>query len=894
MASVFIDIPGVGNVEAKNAATEATLKEILKVMQGVQKNTGGGSGGNKGGSGNNSGGGSGPTSAAGKAAYALGQGFGKLVKTTGIVVGGFDSLSKATTGIIQQFANVGDSVEAAAGIFKGLPIVGTMFGAVASAATKVTRAYTDATAAGATFGGSMASFSAAAGQAGMTMEKFGAFISKNGEALTAFGGTTEDGANRFAKVSKQLLSTSSGLYALGYSTDDINQGLANYGKTLKLQGRQGTMTNAELAAGSRKYLQEMDLLAKVTGESRKQQEDARQKLLMDAQVQAKVNSMSTEAGEAFMNTINGLPPGLRDVAKDIMVTGTATTEEAQKFSSLMPESANLMREYAEITNRGGTVTKEMQQRLQNTMAMEGKSAKAQYEQVGKYNKEMAGTYNMLSQSAAMNKDALTDAEKAQLKAKEETDAMNKRMQEAQQTLAKFSNAFTMALVNSGLLDLLMKSFEVVAKFVMDTVVPIFHILAGVVTTIGGILLATLKPAFESVGGFIAETLYPAFQRLAAFFIVDVIPGIMQTVEELKPVFSAVGTFISEVLYPPIEKVASFIFDNLTPILIGLGVGMAAYAAAKVVGTGIAIANNVAEAVRTGTVMASIAGFLGLNAAMLPFVAIAAGIVITLGVLWAIFKKLGGDTQVLGDLFSLMGAKIKGWWLQLKDGLFSLLNKIPGMRGDFDKDLEEIKKEREENATKQTELSTNITTRMEENKKKAAEEATAKENKRNEVKNQTDIKNIKAQQAAAKAQEDANKDKKAALDEAKNIDYNASSVDVLKQYAAKEGSAFIKTPENKAAAGAESARASAVATTEQERVAAQQAAAKKAEEEKAKAGVTGGGGGSTAPTQESATSLLASLNTKMDQLIRINRNVNEIAESQLSVQKGMTGNLYKAV
>ena len=30
MAGVTIDIPGIGNVEAKNAATEATLREILK------------------------------------------------------------------------------------------------------------------------------------------------------------------------------------------------------------------------------------------------------------------------------------------------------------------------------------------------------------------------------------------------------------------------------------------------------------------------------------------------------------------------------------------------------------------------------------------------------------------------------------------------------------------------------------------------------------------------------------------------------------------------------------------------------------------------------------------------------------------------------------------------
>ena len=34
MASVFIDIPGVGTEEAKNAATEATLQAILKAMKG--------------------------------------------------------------------------------------------------------------------------------------------------------------------------------------------------------------------------------------------------------------------------------------------------------------------------------------------------------------------------------------------------------------------------------------------------------------------------------------------------------------------------------------------------------------------------------------------------------------------------------------------------------------------------------------------------------------------------------------------------------------------------------------------------------------------------------------------------------------------------------------------
>jgi hypothetical protein len=34
---VEIDIPGVGLIEAKNAATEATLLEILEVLKGTQK-----------------------------------------------------------------------------------------------------------------------------------------------------------------------------------------------------------------------------------------------------------------------------------------------------------------------------------------------------------------------------------------------------------------------------------------------------------------------------------------------------------------------------------------------------------------------------------------------------------------------------------------------------------------------------------------------------------------------------------------------------------------------------------------------------------------------------------------------------------------------------------------
>jgi FKBP-type peptidyl-prolyl cis-trans isomerase len=854
MASVFIDIPGIGNVEAKNAATESTLRELVGIMKGIKKNTGGGGAGGGGGGGTTTDAPGGPTSALGKAANMTGKALGTMAKTAGTVIGGFDVLSKVTTGIIQSFANVGDSVESAAGIFKGIPIVGTVFGAVASAATKVTKAYTDSSAAGATFGGSMQEFSRAASTAGMTMENFSRMIAQNGEALTAFGATTEAGANRFATVSKELRAASSGLYALGYTTEEINQGLANYGKTIKMQGRQSTMTNAELVAGSKKYLQEMDLLAKVTGETRKQQEDARAKLLMDAQVQSKISNMTKEDGEAFMNTINGLPPGLRDVAKDIMVTGTATTEESQRFSSMMPRSAEMMRKFAQITDSGGRVTAEMQQELQNLMAQEGKQKQAEMRSVGMYNKEFAGTMMQVNNAAAMNKDALTDAEKAQLKAQEETDAMNKRIQEAQQTLAKFSNQFQMALVNSGLLDTLMQTFGIVAGIVQTVVVP----------------------AFDVIGKLITNVVFPVFRELAAFFVAYVIPGVKQAIDTLLPIFQAVG----ETLLPPLQAVGKFIFENLTPLLVGLGSVFLAYKT-------IVIGQNILEAIRTGTLAASIAGFLGLNVAMLPFVAIAAAVVVGLTAMWYIFKKLGGDTEVLSDGFKWLWSYLEEFGQNLVLLYYKIMDKITVGSEYKDKAKEQEDKIK---ATQEERLATEkrMSDRMAANR--AAIDA--KDKKYEDTKNALDLKKLDTQKKGTESLESANK--KQAEEQEKKLNLNANENDLLVDFAKQQDSAYIKDKPALGSMIAETSKVNMLADAQ----ATKEGAIKKAEEEQKKAEEAKKANSTTAgsgtATQESPASLLASLNTKMDQLISVNRRVFEVAENQLSVQKGLSGNLYKSI
>ena len=93
----------------------------------------------------------------------------------------------------------------------------------------------------------------------MTMKDFGKLVADNGPAMLAFGSTTESGSKNFARLSGQLRAAGSDLYALGYGTAEINQGFANYGKLIRSQGLQGTKSNSELIAGSKKYLKEMDV-----------------------------------------------------------------------------------------------------------------------------------------------------------------------------------------------------------------------------------------------------------------------------------------------------------------------------------------------------------------------------------------------------------------------------------------------------------------------------------------------------------------------------------------------------------------------------------------------------------------------------------------------------------
>lgn len=945
MAGVFIDIPGIGNVEAKNAATEATLKEILKAIKGGGLG-GRGSGGGPGGGGSPGGGGglgggtpagggggffSKAAGAAGKTMFGLGKaaggvvgGLGKLATGAGFVVGKMAKLAESGVDTAEKLSKIDGSAASAAEVLSMIPGVGGLlakvFGAVAGAADKMVKAYGEATASGATFGGSIGQFSAAASAAGMNLAEFGALISKNGEAMGAFGVTTEDGSKRFAQVSKTLRTTSSDLYALGYNTQEINQGLANYGKLLRAQGAQGTKSNAELAAGAKSYLKEMDMLAKVTGEERAAKEKEREALAADGQFRAAMAGLGPEVEASAMTLIQSMPSKeMQDFAKDLIANGTATTDANRALLAQMPQLGAQFANLHAQTQRGVKVSQEQMNQSLNIGRAEATSSLKNIKYAAAASEEMRGTAAALGSWNKVNKDAIKTAGEQQESTKKNTDGFNEKMQKMSQVLNSISNTFTELLASSGFLDLMISGVELVAQIFTGVLAPALKALDAGFRPIIDILTRVLPPVFAVVGalfekiGFGLKIIFePIIQKIS-----KTLEGVSLQFESFKGAIDLVDEGLNWLfgILSSVVKATETAFGGLWEAVTGLMQPLDNLwkAVTDIFTSGNELVGSLDWLERTilevGQVVGDAFKILG---AVLGWVIDTATdvykwfneVVMKSETVSKYFKTLG---EVISDVwqtfrkyFSVEG--IKAIFANLNDGfeamIDKILNLIPNRFGGMsDEVYEQRKKDREARAKARDEAL--VAAKEEKDAKIQTQLAEVKAEKKKfaekqlftEANNKLSKKELAGREAAAKAAEQA------------SVDYTAGPEELLKQYATREGSALVPkadaaktasptTREQQASAKADAAKTAIEADKESQRAAAakkaeEEAAAKaKQEEEKKRAEERG-------PTQESAETLLAELNTKMGQLLKLSAQTTTNTYEQINATKSLSGNLYRA-
>ena len=186
-------------------------------------------------------------------------------------------------------------------------------------------------------------------------------VAANSEGLAIFGGGVAAGAEEFSKLTGALTTGQIGqeFLKLGMSFDTVSASSAKYISSYIRLGALQNLTTQQLTERTQTYLKEVDLIARMTGKNRQQQEDEQQKSLTDARFRANIAQLRAngqdKAADEFETLIRGLKGPLAEAMRASM-TGMATTEEAAKTNILYN---NQLAQSAINIRNGSTATEEL-------------------------------------------------------------------------------------------------------------------------------------------------------------------------------------------------------------------------------------------------------------------------------------------------------------------------------------------------------------------------------------------------------------------------------------------------------------------------------------------------------------------------------------------------------
>jgi hypothetical protein len=246
-------------------------------------------------------------------------------------------------------------------------------GAVNKQADALYKSYKDISRAGVIGAGGMKEVYTNMQRFGYTIDElgeFGTLMKSNSEVLAKFGGTAFNGAEQFANLADQIHRSDIGknLMLMGVSVDEINKGAAGFVKQQTNLGRSSASMQGTLAKETAKYLENLEAVARLTGQSREQlqqkQEDAQAEQQFAAkQFELKKRALAGDkAAEKELQKLEFLNENLsgemrmdviRSFAGDVAASGklmTAMPGVYQMFSDATKDGADVM---FEITKNAG-------------------------------------------------------------------------------------------------------------------------------------------------------------------------------------------------------------------------------------------------------------------------------------------------------------------------------------------------------------------------------------------------------------------------------------------------------------------------------------------------------------------------------------------------------------
>jgi hypothetical protein len=158
-------------------------------------------------------------------------------------------------------------------------------------------------------------------------------VKNNTLGLAAFQGTAAQGAEELSKISGSLTTgqTAQKFLKLGMSLDAVGDATTQYLADSARYGITQGQTTGELTKKTQDYIVEVDKIARLTGQTREQQQNEARKSLANAQFRAKLAEMTANGqakeAEQLRLYVEGLGGAAGDAAR-ALVTGIPLTKEA--------------------------------------------------------------------------------------------------------------------------------------------------------------------------------------------------------------------------------------------------------------------------------------------------------------------------------------------------------------------------------------------------------------------------------------------------------------------------------------------------------------------------------------------------------------------------------------
>jgi hypothetical protein len=202
---------------------------------------------------------------------------------------------------------------------------------------------------GANFGQSIVELRTAAAAAALPLDDFASLVANNSSNLAALFGSTTEGAKRIAELGRITREVGiDRLAPLGFTVDELNETLLLNLDSQRRTGILNTLTDDQRRDSAISFAEQLDRLAKLTGQQRNELRAQIEQQKSNERFQAALQRQTDETRQrlqAFAGTVAGISPELATGFQDLIANaGVPVTEAALEVVQNVPQAGAVIKD----------------------------------------------------------------------------------------------------------------------------------------------------------------------------------------------------------------------------------------------------------------------------------------------------------------------------------------------------------------------------------------------------------------------------------------------------------------------------------------------------------------------------------------------------------------------